>query len=290
MRAHVDGPDFLCIGSQKAGTTWLYDQIALHPDVWMPPVKELHYFSSAGFGLVTPMQRAVEQRGQPSRYFAEGSHRTFGAREEAFFDRAAVLDHETIDFDAYKSLFSMKGAQISGDVTPNYSHLPETIVADIAKHLPDTKIIFIARHPVDRFWSQMLHEARTKRIDKARLETWDGVRALLDYPGAPEKSYPTRIAETWRRHFPSEHVHAIVFDDIAADPAEVRAALCRFLGIDCGAALPIAADFDRKSRQWRMPMPDDVRAGLAAHFRDETETCAAMFDGRAKAWPDKYAA
>src|SRR5215218_4596058 len=38
------GPDFLCVGLQKAGTAWLYDQLELHPDFWMPPLKELHYF------------------------------------------------------------------------------------------------------------------------------------------------------------------------------------------------------------------------------------------------------
>ena len=37
-------PDFLCVGAQKGGTTWLYQQLDSHPDFWMPPVKELHYF------------------------------------------------------------------------------------------------------------------------------------------------------------------------------------------------------------------------------------------------------
>ncbi len=36
-------PDFLGIGAQKSGTTWLYQNLAAHPQVWMPPVKELHY-------------------------------------------------------------------------------------------------------------------------------------------------------------------------------------------------------------------------------------------------------
>src|SRR2546423_4071056 len=39
-------PDFLCIGAQKAGTSWLYHQLNSHPDFWMPPVKELRYFDS----------------------------------------------------------------------------------------------------------------------------------------------------------------------------------------------------------------------------------------------------
>ena len=44
-RHHATGdacPDFLCVGAQKGGTSWLYRQLEAHPDFWMPPVKELH--------------------------------------------------------------------------------------------------------------------------------------------------------------------------------------------------------------------------------------------------------
>lgn len=37
-------PDFLIVGAQKAGTTWLYRNLLLHPQIWMPKEKELHYF------------------------------------------------------------------------------------------------------------------------------------------------------------------------------------------------------------------------------------------------------
>lgn len=37
-------PDFLGIGAQKAGTTWLYANLRCHPDIFLPDKKELHYF------------------------------------------------------------------------------------------------------------------------------------------------------------------------------------------------------------------------------------------------------
>lgn len=38
-------PGLLCIGAQKAGTTWLYENLAPHPGLFVPPhVKEVHYF------------------------------------------------------------------------------------------------------------------------------------------------------------------------------------------------------------------------------------------------------
>jgi len=37
-------PDFLVIGAQKAGTTWLFQNLRMHPQVWLPPEKEIHFF------------------------------------------------------------------------------------------------------------------------------------------------------------------------------------------------------------------------------------------------------
>ena len=37
-------PDFLGIGARKAGTTWLHHNLRQHPQIWMPPQRELHYF------------------------------------------------------------------------------------------------------------------------------------------------------------------------------------------------------------------------------------------------------
>jgi hypothetical protein len=40
-------PDFLCIGVQKAGTSWLYENLRLQPEIFMPDKKELDYFSNS---------------------------------------------------------------------------------------------------------------------------------------------------------------------------------------------------------------------------------------------------
>ncbi|MDC0147613.1 sulfotransferase [Alphaproteobacteria bacterium] len=36
---------FVCIGAQKAGTTWLNHYLSKHPEVFIGPVKEINYFS-----------------------------------------------------------------------------------------------------------------------------------------------------------------------------------------------------------------------------------------------------
>ncbi len=37
-------PDFLGIGAQKAGTTWLHANLSRQPQLFLPPQKEVHYF------------------------------------------------------------------------------------------------------------------------------------------------------------------------------------------------------------------------------------------------------
>jgi len=53
----IPHPDFLIIGTQKGGTTWLRRMLLTHPDIYIPPYpEEVHFFN-----------RAVEQ---PDLYFA----------------------------------------------------------------------------------------------------------------------------------------------------------------------------------------------------------------------------
>ncbi len=37
-------PNFLCIGAQKSGTTTLHDILIQHPDIYLPKIKETHFF------------------------------------------------------------------------------------------------------------------------------------------------------------------------------------------------------------------------------------------------------
>jgi hypothetical protein len=37
-------PNFVCIGAQKTGTTWLYNMLRQHPQVFLPAIKELNFF------------------------------------------------------------------------------------------------------------------------------------------------------------------------------------------------------------------------------------------------------
>lgn len=38
-------PTFICVGAQRAGTTWLYHCLKEHPEIYMPERKELRFFN-----------------------------------------------------------------------------------------------------------------------------------------------------------------------------------------------------------------------------------------------------
>lgn len=46
LRLKRHRPGFLVTGAQKAGTTWLNNVLSSHEELWLPPVKELHYFDN----------------------------------------------------------------------------------------------------------------------------------------------------------------------------------------------------------------------------------------------------
>ncbi len=38
-------PNFLVLGTYRAGTTWLHEVLRQHPQVFLPPEKELMFFN-----------------------------------------------------------------------------------------------------------------------------------------------------------------------------------------------------------------------------------------------------
>ena len=57
-------PNFLIIGAQKAGTTWLHRMLNQHPDIFFPEQKELHHFSNQDRAIFWGLKGYVE------KYFA----------------------------------------------------------------------------------------------------------------------------------------------------------------------------------------------------------------------------
>ena len=266
------GPDFLCIGAHKAGTTWLYQQLDSHPDFWMPPVKELHYFDQ-----LSRVQRAAHPRCRDER-------------DRRFLDRLKSLSAEAgIDLENYGRLFEPKVSLVSGDISPNYSTLNNKVVQQVVGYFRNLKVIFLARDPVERVWSHLSMEVHYRQIEPFDVTNIDEVNRNLLRRGMLLRSYPSAVVARWKRYVDPEQFRVYFFDDLQRNPAELRRSILRFLGADPDKPSGrLNADYNSWTRMGKLPLTNKVRSHLAQFFKKELKTCAARLGGPARDWPARY--
>jgi hypothetical protein len=266
------GLDFLCIGAHKAGTTWLYQQLDSHPDFWMPPVKELHYFDQ-----LSRVQRAAHPRCRDER-------------DRRFLERLKSLSAEPgIDLENYGRLFESKASLISGDISPNYSTLSNEVIREILGYFSNLKVIFLARDPVERVWSHLSMEVHYRQIEPFDTTDINEVNRNLLRRGMLLRSYPSSVVARWKRYVDPARFRVYFFDDLQNNPAELRRSILRFLGADPDKpGSRLSADYNSWTRMEKLPLTNKVRSHLARYFKKELKTCAARLGGPARDWPARY--
>src|SRR6266487_2559513 len=266
------GPDFICVGPQKTGTGWLYQQLESHPDFWMPPIKELHYFDQLSR---PPLANPPRPRDERDLCFLQ-SLKTLSARPH-------------IDLENYARLFEPKGSLLSGDITPAYSMLSDEIIERIVDRFPNLKVIFLARDPVERAWSQLSMGVRLRNISPFDATDADDVIRNLLNPGVLLRSHPSKIVRRWRRYVRPDLFRIYFFDDLKENPAGLRRSILSFLGADPDKPSgSLSADYNGQAGREKLPLTDKVRSCVAQFFEEELKGCAAELGGPAKEWPARY--
>jgi hypothetical protein len=291
-RAVQAGPDFICIGMQKAGTIWLYDQIGNHPDIWQPPIKELHALTSnptertvSGFMRRhgDDVDRRIDQR-------IERGRRALDAADVAFVRTLATMTDKPPRLDAYAELFAPKLERLSGDITPGYSSLNVETIKAVAETFPEVRIVFLAREPVDRAWSYVSMNARRKHSDRdrnVRIDDWASLQAMFAERKASIRSHPSAIARRWQPHF-GDRFGLFFFDDLRDDAHGLRRRVGAFIGVDPDRFEDLPAEHNRKAARTKVEMSDEIRERLIAHFAREIRRSAEELGGRAREWPARY--
>jgi hypothetical protein len=266
------GPDFLCIGAQKAGTTWLYQQLDSHPDFWMPPIKELHYFD----------QLSRVQRAAPPRCRDE--------RDLSFFERLNSLSAQPyMDLENYARLFEPKGLLLSGDISPNYSTLSSKVIRRVVGYFPNLKVVFLARDPVERVWSHLSMEVYYRQIEPFDVTDINEVNRNLLRRGMLLRSYPSAVVARWKRYVHPDRFRVYFFDDLEKNPTELQRSVVRFLGADQDKRSGrLTANYNSWTGMEKLQLKDEVRSHLAQFFKKELKACAVQLGGPAREWPARY--
>ena len=153
-------PNFLCIGAEKSGTTWLYHNLKKHPQIWMPPVKEIHYLDE----IQRKPSLTILDRLFDSRFYNQNWRQIFKEQIKSNLRHPNldnILWYSNYLFSPrndqwYTSLFERARERITGDITPEYSSFKTEEVAYAYKIMPKSKIIFLLRNPIERAWSHAL--------------------------------------------------------------------------------------------------------------------------------------
>ncbi|HJT80854.1 MAG TPA: sulfotransferase [Chthoniobacterales bacterium] len=282
------GPDFIGIGAQKAGTGWLYEQLRNHPDFWMPPMKELHYFDRIAAN--PQVQRSLPSaRKEPDR-IRIARNRARDQRDADFLARFERLcGSDMLNLEGYAALFAGKGESIAGDITPGYSTLDAPAVEKIVNRFSDVRVIFMARDPVERAWSQLSMYIRRGLIDRFDPEAVDQIIAHLHRPEVRTRSYPSEIVRRWRRYLSADRFSVYFFDDLQRDPVRLRASIITFLGGNPNkSSEKLPPDYNAKATKEKLTLTESARNHLANFFKQELYACAQELGGPAVDWPRRY--
>jgi Sulfotransferase family len=208
---HGRVPDFFIVGNPKSGTTALYEMLRVHPQVYMPDLKEPWFFASD-----------MRPRFQPPR---------------------SASPPETLE--DYVALFNAAAPeQRVGEASTAY--LWSTTAAErIAQLRPDARIIAILREPASFLHSlhlQLLGTHVEAEHDFGRAIALEAARR--EGRKIPRRSHRpqlllysnhVRYVEQLRRYhaaFPAEQVLVLIYDDFRRDNEATVRTVRRFLEVD----------------------------------------------------------
>jgi hypothetical protein len=194
-------PNFFIVGAAKAGTTSLHMYLERHPQVYMCPMMEPHFFSRVG-----------ERSG--------GQH---------FVD---VISDEA----SYLALFEgAAGYPAVGERSNSYLGLEET-ADSIHERVPEARIIVLLRDPIERAHSHYLMDVRGG-IQK--LSFYESVVKELEDPefgwGPAWHRYLMYYypgVKRYRDTFGPERVLVLLTEDLMRNPRVVTGRAVEFLGLD----------------------------------------------------------
>lgn len=179
----LKGPNFIGIGMHHAGTSWLYKSLYKHPEIWMPPVKELHffdnYFEITDLNFTRPFSLFKKTLKSPTLNNLKFSCACRGHR----------------DLSWYRNLFHVPN-KLQGEITPAYSMLNQNQVEVVHREFPDLKIIMLYRDPVETTVSAL--KRAIGRGENIEINNWRSLQRLLETPRFKLRNQPSLTYKLWQ--------------------------------------------------------------------------------------------
>lgn len=190
-------PNFLIIGAPRCGTTYLAQNLATHPDIFVATgddydiAGDVHFFDPN-----TPEGRNNQDKGK---------HWYYGLFAGA--ENVTAVGEKTADY-------------LIDRAAPDL----------IARELGNPALIVMIRDPVERAWSHFCHSRH--RLPPLTRFT-DIVHLGRDIAGVPilHSGLYARLLEPYIQHFGQENILILVKEDLDRNAATELARVCSFLGV-----------------------------------------------------------
>ena len=275
-------PDFLLIGAQRAGSSWLSLRLRNHPEVLLPPIKELHYFD-----------RKLEKSMFRTDFFSHKRKSLFKRMRKVAINMARQKTHGIswpIRFfllrrsdEWYSRLFPEGETRLQGDCTPAYSSLDRETVAHIAGIMPSARILFVMRNPIQRCWSHAKMDLGAGGRPLESIPDEEYIAHIMS-PGSQLRTDYLRTIDIWSSLFPPEQVKWLFFDALRHSPDEFMAEVCAFLGIGTVLEEPEQERHAAANVGSRYAMPEKVELHLCRMYHDKIRQMSERFGGYATGW------
>lgn len=215
-------PDFLCIGAARAATTWLHRSLSHHPEIFLPRIKETHFFDEA------PVQPFTECPGiQWERPF--------------YFD----LENPS-DWRWYFLLYQGKERKLKGDITPAYMLLSRRRIRLIRERMPQLKILLILRNPIERAWSGARRTLWKELGRKTSVEALSRLQQIVFARPVLARGHYRECIENWETVFDRKQIAYFFFDDLRHNPRQYLQQVCNFLEVDMHKIADVDTLLDEK--------------------------------------------
>jgi len=199
-------PNFLVIGAQKCGTTWLSEMLRQHPDVYTPGRKELHFFD----------RRENYERG------IEWYRTHFGG---ATTERAIGECTPNYLWVQEACPTSIPGLDLP---VKRYDEINAEIPRLVHEAYPDLRLIVVLRNPVDRAVSSFRHHIRMRRLPpRSNILEVGGELGILGM------GFYTHQLLAWEKFYPRERFLVLIYEqDVRREPGSALRRTFEHIGVD----------------------------------------------------------
>ena len=229
-------PNFFIIGAPKCGTTSLAAWLSEHPNIFMSPIKEPHYFNTDLKHHLAHNRRDYEAlfQGATEEHVAVGEASVF-----YLYSKVAVSRIE-IEFPESKYIVMVRNP------------------VDMAYSLHEQNIAAGYEHVLDFSKAWALSDKRSRGLEVSR---WCPEPKILDYKSVCKLG--EQIARLYKT-VPKERVLVLVLDDIRANPRREYLRVLKFLGVPDDGKTVFPVHNPAKERRWLWMRRAVLAAGKAS--------------------------